>query len=65
MAELNRLGAAPAGPLRRLAVDTHLGRWPQALDALGEAGRGHFDAALALARERGLLRQLLGAYPQV
>eukprot|EP00955_Chlamydomonas_euryale_P109074 365905-Chlamydomonas_euryale.AAC.3 len=45
--------------LRRHAIDAHLGRWPAALSHLFAAGDTHFDAALSLARQHGLLRQLL------
>ena len=40
-------------------MDAHLGRWERALAHLLAAGPAHHSTALALARERGLLRQLL------
>ncbi|EIE25950.1 IKI3-domain-containing protein [Coccomyxa subellipsoidea C-169] len=63
MAQLQTFAALPPGPLRRHALDMHLGRWWHALHALLQAGDAHFDAALRLARDKGLLRELLGALP--
>ncbi|BDA44195.1 Elongator complex protein 1 [Coccomyxa sp. Obi] len=63
MAQLQAFAALPAGPLRRHALDMHLGRWAHALHDLLQAGDAHFDAALALARDKGLLRELLDALP--
>lgn len=57
--QLQRFAAIAEPALRRHAIDAHLGRWPLALQALVDAGDAHFDAALALAREKGLLRLLL------
>ena len=57
--ELARFGAVPDERLRRHAIDVHLRRWPRALENLAEAGPAHFEAALRLARERGLVRQLI------
>lgn len=54
-----RFRAITNDALRRHAIDTHLSRWPAALANLYAAGDDHFDACLKLARERGLLRQLL------
>ena len=52
MAQLQAFAALPAGPLRRHALDMHLGRWPHALHDLLQAGDAHFDAALDLARDK-------------
>eukprot|EP00887_Chlorella_sp_A99_P002271 scaffold10.g2271.t1 len=41
------------------AIDCHLGRWERALAHLLAAGPAKHDAALALAKDKGLLRQLL------
>ena len=49
--ELQGFAAKPAGPLRRHAIDLHLGRMSSALRNLVEAGEAHLDAALALARK--------------
>ena len=46
-------------PLRRHRIDCHLGHWGLALTHLLAAGPAHHDAVLDLARDRGLLRQLL------
>lgn len=62
MLELQRIAALPEGPLRCHAVDLHLQRYDRALAHLVAAGEGHFAEALELARERGLLRQLLALY---
>ncbi|KXZ43844.1 hypothetical protein GPECTOR_79g123 [Gonium pectorale] len=62
MAELGRLGAISPPALQRHAVDVSLRRWGSALRNLVEAGPQHFAQALQLARERGLLRQLLQLY---
>ncbi len=50
--ELQGLAAKPSQPLRRHAIDAHLGRWPQALRHLVAAGDQHFDAALGLAEDK-------------
>jgi elongator complex protein 1 len=60
LVDLRAWGALPAGPLRRHAIDTHLGRHDHALEALIEAGPAHLDAALDLAATRGLLREAVG-----
>lgn len=54
-------GFALAGPpeLQRHAVDMHLGRFGRALQHLMALQPLHFDDALALARDKGLLRDLL------
>jgi len=59
MAQLAEFGRDQPEPLRRAAVDTMLGRHARALAHLAAAGPANFPAALALARERGLLRRLL------
>ena len=61
--DLRRFAAAPAGPERRVLIDTHLGRWDKALAGLVDAGEESAGAALALAAERGLLRELVAALP--
>ncbi|CAK0773220.1 hypothetical protein CVIRNUC_004042 [Coccomyxa viridis] len=57
--QLQQVAAQPEGPLRRHAIDVHLGRWRHALSDLLQAGRAHFEQALALATDKGLLRELL------
>ncbi|KAK9915662.1 hypothetical protein WJX75_002381 [Coccomyxa subellipsoidea] len=63
MALLQTFASLPPGPLRHHALDMHLGRWHLALHSLLQAGDAHFDAALSLARDKSLLRELLGALP--
>lgn len=41
------------------SIDVHLRRWLPAVENLVAAGSLHFDAALALAEQHGLLRPLL------
>ncbi|EFJ51885.1 hypothetical protein VOLCADRAFT_87528, partial [Volvox carteri f. nagariensis] len=62
LSELQRFGALSPPALQRHAVDMSLRRYPSALRHLVEAGPQHFEQALQLARERGLLRQLLQLY---
>ena len=50
--QLQQLAAQPEGPLRRHAIDVHLGRWRHALSDLLQAGRAHFEQALALATDK-------------
>ncbi|KAK9834184.1 hypothetical protein WJX81_006434 [Elliptochloris bilobata] len=64
LAELARFAAAPEGPLRAHALEAHLGHWPAALRALVAAGDAHADAALQLAKDKGLLRELMAAQPE-
>lgn len=52
MAQLEAFAALPEGPLRRHALDEHLGRYSHALRHLLAAGNAHFDAALSLARDK-------------
>lgn len=52
MLQLQRFAAQPAGPLRRHALDCHLGRWRHALQDLLQAGPVHFEPALALASDK-------------
>lgn len=52
LAELQRFAAVPEGPLRRHALEAHLGRWPLALRALVDAGDAQSDAALQLAKDK-------------
>ncbi len=56
MLQLQQFAAQPAGPLRRYALDAHLGRWRRALADLLEAGPQHFQHALALASEKVTLQ---------
>eukprot|EP00884_Botryococcus_braunii_P015718 jgi/Botrbrau1/282/Bobra.0022s0250.1 len=60
LAELSVYAARPPGPLRREAIDMALGRFSSALRNLVEAGPSHFPSALKLARDKGLLRELIG-----
>ncbi|KAG2431603.1 hypothetical protein HYH02_013296 [Chlamydomonas schloesseri] len=62
LAELQRFGAIAPQPLQRYSIDMHLRRHASALGHLVAAGPQHFGQALQLARERGLLRQLLQLY---
>lgn len=64
LAELSRFGSISNIHLQRHAIDMSLGRYSKALDKLVAAGPMHFEAALKLARERGLLRQLLALTQQ-
>lgn len=64
LSELSRFGAIADNHLQRHAIDMALGRYSQALNHLVAAGPGHFQATLKLARERGLLRQLLALTQQ-
>ncbi|CAL5218701.1 g412 [Coccomyxa viridis] len=59
MLQLQQFAARPEGPLRKHALDMHLGRWRHALSDLLQAGPDHFEQALALASDKGLLRELL------
>lgn len=63
MAQLQTFAARPSGPLRRHALDMHLGRWPHALRDLVQAGDAHFDAALDLARDKVTRLHLIHAQP--
>ena len=60
LVDLRAWAALPAGPLRRHAIDAHLGRHDRALAALVDAGPAHADGALDLAAKRGLLREAVG-----
>jgi len=64
LSELSRFGAITDNHLQRHAIDMALGRYSQALNHLVAAGPAHFESALKLARERGLLRQLLALTQQ-
>lgn len=64
LAELSRFGVISNPQLQRHAIDVSLGRWSKALDDLVTAGPAHFEQALKLAREKGLLRQLLALTQQ-
>jgi IKI3 family len=57
--ELQTFMAAPAGPLRRFAIDKRLGRHARALDALVGAGPEMAGDARAYAKQHGLLRVLV------
>ena len=52
MLQLQQLAAQPEGPLRRHAIDVHLGRWRHALSDLLQAGPAHFEQTLALAIDK-------------
>lgn len=52
MLQLQQFASQPEGPLRRHALDMHLGRWRHALSDLLEAGPEHFQQALALASDK-------------
>ncbi|GIL71049.1 hypothetical protein Vretimale_4117 [Volvox reticuliferus] len=62
LSELQRFAAISPPALQRYAVDMSLRRYSSALRNLAEAGPEHFEQALQLARERGLMRQLLLLY---
>ncbi|KAG2485392.1 hypothetical protein HYH03_015878 [Edaphochlamys debaryana] len=62
MSELQRFAAISPPALQRHAVDMSLRRYGKALASLVEAGPEYFPQALQLAKERGLLRQLLQLY---
>jgi elongator complex protein 1 len=64
LAELSRFGVITTPQLQRHAIDISLGRWSKALENLVAAGPAHFEQALKLAREKGLLRQLLALTQQ-
>jgi elongator complex protein 1 len=64
LAELTAFGSQPDVSLRCHAVDMSLGRYDKALTHLVAAGPVHFEAALKLAKDRGLLRQLLALTQQ-
>ena len=52
MLQLQQFAARPEGPLRKHALDMHLGRWRHALSDLLQAGPDHFEQALALASDK-------------
>ncbi len=52
MLQLQQFAAQPGGPLRKHAVDMHLGRWRHALSDLLQAGPDHFEQALVLASDK-------------
>ena len=52
MLQLQQFASQPEGPLRRHALDMHLGRWRHALSHLLCTGPGHFEQALALASDK-------------
>ena len=56
MLQLQQVAAQPEGPLRRHAIDVHLGRWRHALSDLLQAGLAHFEQALALATDKARIR---------
>ncbi|GIL52022.1 hypothetical protein Vafri_7984, partial [Volvox africanus] len=62
LSELQRFAAISPPALQRHAVDMSLRRYSSALRNLAQAGPQHFEQALQLARERGLMRQLLKLY---
>jgi elongator complex protein 1 len=64
LSELTDFGSQSQEDLRRYAIDMSLCRYDRALENLVAAGASHFDAALKLAVERGLLRQLLALTQQ-
>ena len=57
--ELSGFGGVADPNLQRYQIDMHLGRFSKALGHLHAAGPWHFEGCLKLAKERGLLRQLL------
>ncbi|CAG9461392.1 unnamed protein product [Pedinophyceae sp. YPF-701] len=60
--ELQALADEPVEALRRYRIDLKLKRWSEALRNLAAAGDAFFGDALALAAERGLLRECLLLY---
>ena len=52
MLQLQQFAAQPEGPLRKHALDMHLGRWRHALSDLLNAGPQQFEQALALASDK-------------
>lgn len=64
LAELTGFGSQKDERLRCHAIDMSLGRYDRALTHLVAAGSRHFDAALKLAKDKGLLRQLLALVQQ-
>lgn len=64
LAELTSFGSLCNEQLRGHAIDMSLGRYDRALEHLYAAGPGHFEAALKLAQDKGLLRQLLALTQQ-
>eukprot|EP00775_Hariotina_reticulata_P003629 gene3629-3891_t len=64
LSELTDFGSQSQQELRRYAIDMSLRRYDRALENLVAAGPRHFDAALKLAVDRGLLRQLLALTKQ-
>jgi elongator complex protein 1 len=64
LSELSGFGSISDVHMQRHAIDMSLGRYPKAVEHLVAAGPTQFDAALKLARERGLLRQLLALTQQ-
>ncbi|KAK9785260.1 hypothetical protein WJX73_010410 [Symbiochloris irregularis] len=61
--ELQEFEKQPNPSLQCYAIDMHLKRHLAALRHLLAAGDAHFDAAILLAQERGLLLDLLGMVP--
>ncbi|KAF6250794.1 IKI3 family-domain-containing protein [Scenedesmus sp. NREL 46B-D3] len=64
LAELTAFGSQADVSLRCHAIDMSLGHYDKALAHLVAAGPTHFQAALKLAKDRGLLRQLLALTQQ-
>jgi elongator complex protein 1 len=50
--ELQGFAAKSLPALQRHAIDAHLGRWPNALRHLMDAGEQHFGTALKLAQDK-------------
>lgn len=48
--ELRSFASKEEGPLRKYAINLHLGRIPEALNNLLDAGDTHFEKALDLAK---------------
>jgi elongator complex protein 1 len=64
LAELTAFGSQADVSVRCHAIDMSLGRYDKALTHLVTVGPAHFDSALKLAKDRGLLRQLLALTQQ-
>lgn len=59
LVELQRFASFHPPNYQRYYIDMHLRRFPEALENLVKSGNEHFDGCLDLAKQKGLLHELL------